>query len=103
MGTNQVKPVSPGGTIHDSLSGLASNGNVAKYTCSYTEVLAVALECSTLSAGEALGPDFCSSSCASKLLPFGRQCQNSMGAQLSAFGLESVVATMLNQCPTTPP
>merc|ERR1711865_222199 len=100
-------PSTPNGhTIHDSLGGLASRtgSGVAAvlYTCSYSEVMSIALQCSTVSAADALTPLFCTSDCAKKLLPFGRQCSSSMGASLSAFGLAQTVDAMLSHCDGSP-
>merc|ERR1712086_1190094 len=53
----------------------------------------------SLSTGQSvLSPDFCTSDCATKMVPFARQCAGVMGASLAAFDLSNMVGTVVQKC-----
>jgi len=80
------------------IGSLSTGQSVTQYSCSYTEVMSVALVCTQISAQTVLSPDFCTSDCATKMVPFARQCAGVMGASLAAFDLSNMVDTVVQKC-----
>ena len=67
-------------------------------SCDYQELMAVVLECSSASVQETLSPAFCATRCATKLLPFVRQCTETMGSALASFGLAAMAQRLAANC-----
>jgi hypothetical protein len=101
VGVCEAPPPPPAIAVHVSnlVNALtAATKKVPTYSCTYDEVMGIALECSDTSPHDMLGSGFCTSSCAGKLLPFGKQCASTMGAPLAIFGLADTVSVMLSTC-----
>jgi hypothetical protein len=105
VGVCEAPPPPPAIAVHVSnlVNALtAAKKKVPTYSCTYNEVMGIALECSDTSPHDyMLGSTFCTSSCVDKLLPFGKQCAATMGSALSIFGLSDTVAVILGTCDDT--
>jgi hypothetical protein len=91
------------GKMASNVAGLIGSmtpgaAHVPTYKCTYQEIMGIALECSSATTRDVLSSSFCTSSCAAKLLPFGKQCAASMGASLAVFGLQDTVSEMATAC-----
>lgn len=77
-----------------------AGGSQMQFSCTYTELTGLALQCSSVTAPTTAGDTikFCSSPCAEQLLPFSAQCSSTMQAALNTFGLEQMFETMISTC-----
>ena len=86
--------------VNSALASLKDTQPDMRFTCSYTELTGIALQCSTVTAPTtpANRVVFCASNCASQLIPFHQQCSQTMQVALATFGLTDTVNQMLSQC-----
>lgn len=93
---------SGGETTHvaDALNALKDPLPSMRFSCTYTELTGVALQCSTASAPTVAANRiaFCASSCASQLIPFYQQCGSTMQTALTTFGLTDMFNAAVLQC-----
>lgn len=93
---------SVGDTTHasDALNSLKDAVPSLQFSCTYTELTGIALQCSTTSAPTTAATRiaFCASSCASQLMPFSQQCGSTMQTALTTFGLTDTFNSALQQC-----
>jgi hypothetical protein len=92
----------PGGVVGtlDSLKtsdGPAlAGGNQMQFSCTYSELTGIALQCSTAASSSVAA--FCASQCASQLVPWAAQCASTMQLALDALGLTSTFDSVIGQC-----
>lgn len=73
-----------------------AGGNQMQFSCTYSELTAIALQCSTVDPSSVA--TFCASHCASQLVPWAAQCASTMQFALDALGLADTFDSLIQQC-----